>query len=51
MGRQIRMDLGEIGSEDVDWMLLAQDRDQWRSLMKMVMNFRVPKRAENFLTE
>jgi hypothetical protein len=25
----IRMDLGEIGQEGVDWMHLAQDRDQW----------------------
>jgi hypothetical protein len=25
----IRMDLWEIGWEGVDWMYLAQDRDQW----------------------
>jgi len=25
----IRMDLREIGWEDVNWMHLAQDRDQW----------------------
>jgi hypothetical protein len=27
----VRMDLGEIWCEDVDWMHVAQDRDQWRS--------------------
>jgi hypothetical protein len=34
--------LWEVGSEDVDWMHLAQDRDQWRAVVNMVMNLRVP---------
>jgi hypothetical protein len=38
----IRMDLWEIGWEGVDWMHLAQDRDQWQALVNMVMNLRVP---------
>jgi hypothetical protein len=38
----IKMDLGEIGWDSVDWIDLAQDRDQWRALVKAVMNFRVP---------
>jgi hypothetical protein len=38
----IRMDLGEIGFEDVDWINLAQDRDRWRALVNTVMNLRVP---------
>jgi len=25
----IRIDLGEIGWEGMDWMILAQDRHQW----------------------
>jgi hypothetical protein len=29
----IRMDLREIVWEGVDWMYLAQDRDQWRVLL------------------
>jgi hypothetical protein len=36
------MDLREIGFGDVDWILLAQDRDRWRALVNTVMNLRVP---------
>jgi hypothetical protein len=38
----IKMDLTEIGCDDMDWIHLAQDRDQWRALVNMVMNLRVP---------
>jgi hypothetical protein len=38
----IRMDLREIGWEGVDWMRLAEDRDQWRAVVNTVMNFQVP---------
>jgi hypothetical protein len=38
----ITMDLGEIGWDGVDWIDLAQDRAQWRALVNMVMNLRVP---------
>jgi len=34
----IRMDLREIGWKGVDWIYLAQDRDQWRAVMNTVMN-------------
>jgi hypothetical protein len=34
----IRMDLGEIGLGDVDWLRLAQDRYQWRSVVNALMN-------------
>jgi hypothetical protein len=36
----IKMDLREIGWEVVDWMHLAQDRDQWQALVNTVMNLR-----------
>jgi hypothetical protein len=38
----IRMDLREIGWGGVDWIDLAQDRDQWRAFVNTVMNLRVP---------
>jgi hypothetical protein len=37
----IRVDLREIGWEGVEWMNLAQDRDQWLALVNMVMNHRI----------
>jgi hypothetical protein len=37
----IKMDLREMGWDGMDWIDLAQDRDQWR-LVKTVMNLRVP---------
>jgi hypothetical protein len=36
------MDLREIGWDDMDWINLAQDRDQWRDIMNTVMKLRVP---------
>jgi hypothetical protein len=39
----IKMDFRrEIGWGGMDWIDLAQDRDQWRDLVNMVMNLRVP---------
>jgi hypothetical protein len=36
------MDLREIGWEEVDWIDMAQDRDQRRVLVNTVLNLRVP---------
>jgi hypothetical protein len=38
----IKVDLREIGWDDMDWMDLAQYRDQWRALVNTVMNLRFP---------
>jgi hypothetical protein len=32
------MDLREIGWEGVDWIHLAQDRDQWRAVLIEIYN-------------
>jgi hypothetical protein len=37
----IKMYLREIGWSGMDWIDLAQDRDQWRGLVNMVMNLPV----------
>jgi hypothetical protein len=38
----IKMDLREIGWDRMEWIDLAQDRDQWRVLVNTVMNLAVP---------
>jgi hypothetical protein len=38
----IRMDLGEVGCGDVDWIGLTQDRNRWRAVVNSVLNLRVP---------
>jgi hypothetical protein len=34
--------LREMGWEGVEWIHLAQDRDQWQAVVNTVMNLRVP---------
>jgi hypothetical protein len=34
--------LREIGWDGVDWIDMAQDKDQWRTLVNTVLNPRVP---------
>jgi hypothetical protein len=38
----IKIDLRHKGWDGMDWIDLAWDRDQWRALVNMVMNLRVP---------
>jgi hypothetical protein len=38
----IKMYLRDIGWGGMDWIDLAQDKDHWRALVNMVMNFQVP---------
>jgi hypothetical protein len=38
----IRMDLGEVGWSNVEWIGLAKDRNRWRALVNSIFNLRVP---------
>jgi hypothetical protein len=38
----IKIDLKEIGWDGVDWIDMAQERDQWRALVNTLLNLRVP---------
>jgi hypothetical protein len=38
----IKIDLREMAWCGMDWIDVAQDRDQWRALLNTVMNLRVP---------
>jgi hypothetical protein len=46
----IKIDLTGIRLDGMDWIDLPQDRDQWRALVNMVMNLRVPQNAGKFLS-
>jgi hypothetical protein len=37
----IKMNLQDVGREDMDWIDLAQDRDRWRAFVTAVMKLRV----------
>jgi hypothetical protein len=36
------MNIKVIGCESVDWIQLAQDGVQWRALVNMIINLRIP---------
>jgi hypothetical protein len=38
----ITIDVREIGRHDIGWIHLAQDREQWKAVVNMEMNLRVP---------
>jgi hypothetical protein len=46
----IKLDLKEMEWDGMDWIDLAQDRDQWRASVNIVLNLRVPLKAGKFLS-
>jgi hypothetical protein len=38
----IKMDLRDRRWDGMDWIVVAQDREQWRDVLKTVMNLRLP---------
>jgi hypothetical protein len=44
------MDLKKTKVEGMDWIHLPEDRDWWYTLMNMVLNLQVSKKAGNFST-
>jgi hypothetical protein len=46
----IKMDLREIEWDGMDWIYLAQDKDQWKALVDTVLNLWVPQNAGKFLS-
>jgi hypothetical protein len=45
----IKINLKEIVCENVEWIHLSQDRDQWRALLNAVMNFLGSVKVREFL--
>jgi hypothetical protein len=45
----IKMDLTELGWDDMDCNDLAEDKDQWRAPVNMVTNPQVPQNIKKFL--
>jgi hypothetical protein len=45
-----KMGLRDIGWDGLDWIDMAQDKDQWKALGNTLLNFRVPQNAGKFLS-
>jgi hypothetical protein len=50
-GDGIKMDLREIGCGHLNWVHLAQDRDQWLAIASMVMRLRLLWEEDSWLGE
>jgi hypothetical protein len=45
----LRIYLQEVACGDMEWIVVAQDRNRWRKLVNAVMNIWFPHYAGNFL--
>jgi hypothetical protein len=45
----IKLDLNQIGRGGMDWIDLAQDRDQWSSLVNTALNIQVSLNVGKFM--
>jgi hypothetical protein len=50
MDGRVNINLKETGCEDVEWIHMAQDVVRRRSIAKIVMKLRVPRKDENVLS-
>jgi hypothetical protein len=41
------VDIREIGWGGMNWIILIQDRDQWRAVVNTIMNLLVPQKLGN----
>jgi hypothetical protein len=41
-GDNIKVDLGEVGWDDGDWIGLSKYRNRWRAVVNSVLNLQVP---------
>jgi hypothetical protein len=42
LGGRCKMDLRDLGWDSVDWIDMAQNKDQWRALVNTALNLPVP---------
>jgi hypothetical protein len=48
MEGNIKIDLPERGCDGVDWINVARDRNRWQTVVKTVMNLRLPQNTDSF---
>jgi hypothetical protein len=48
-GRHVKVGRKKLGWDGVDWIYLAQDREKWLAVMRLLMNLHVPHNAVNVL--
>jgi hypothetical protein len=47
----VKIDLLKTGLKGVNWIHITEVRDQWRTLVKTVMNLHIPLKSGNFVVD